>query len=284
MNTSQAIVSLTRLNKPIGILLLLWPTLWGLWIASQGHPPPALTCVLVLGVVLTRSAGCVLNDLTDRKLDGHVQRTQKRPLACKQLSLTTAYITLIILACCAASLLLFLNTLCFKLALVAALLTVIYPWCKRLFPCPQMVLGLAWAMAPLIAFAAYNNHLAPICLLLYGITFLWTISFDTIYALMDVTDDSKMNLHSSALFFGRQALTAVAVLQGLMGLLCLVLGLIIHGRSGYFFGLLLALTNACYQHWVIQTQPFPKNCERAFKLNHLMGGCIFLALVMHFSS
>src|SRR5690606_11811689 len=215
-------IQLMRLDRPIGIYLLLWPTLCALCLAAGGIPDPVLLAVFVAGVVLMRCAGCVINDVAVRKVDGHVSRTRNRPLATGRISSREALVTFAILVALSASLLLWTNLLTFKLALIAVVLATVYPFCKRFTFYPQVVLGAAYSMAIPMAFAAQAGELPPALWLLYIANLLWTVAYDTEYAMCDRPDDLVIGVKSTAILFGEADRLMVGLLQGLT-LLCLLL-------------------------------------------------------------
>ncbi|MEE9232766.1 MAG: 4-hydroxybenzoate octaprenyltransferase [Nitrospirales bacterium] len=198
----SAFANLIRLFNQTGTLLLLFPTLWSLFLASEGWPNPTLLFIFVLGSFVMRSAGVIMNDLADRNFDRHVQRTQHRPLASGQLSSTQAWMFLVLLLCIAASLLYFLNPLTILLSPIALLLAALYPFCKRVIHIPQLILGLAFGWGGVMAWAAVRNHVDLSAWLLFAATTCWAVVYDTIYAIQDREDDLKIGVKSSAIFFG----------------------------------------------------------------------------------
>lgn len=204
LNVNDPFLRLIRFDKPIGTLLLYWPTLWAMFIAGKGTISAKHFVVFSLGVFFMRSAGCIVNDLADRNFDAHVQRTSCRPLATSELSVTQALFFLVVLLVVSSLLLLFLNLYCLKLAVVSLLLTLFYPFCKRFFFLPQLVLSLTFSFGVLMAFAAVSDSLGPTAFSLYFITACWIFMFDTIYALVDKDDDLKLGLNSSAITLKEQ--------------------------------------------------------------------------------
>lgn len=200
----QAFLSLIRWNKPIGSLLLLWPTYWGLWLAAEGFPGWHLFTLFTLGTVVMRSAGCIINDLADRKWDGQVARTQHRPLVSGQITAHKAWVGFGILLSAALAIVWQMNPLTRMLAVLAALLVMLYPLMKRYTYYPQVVLGMAWSFGPLMAFTAVTNTLSPQALLVYITVVFWTIAFDTYYALSDLEDDRKIGVKSPAVHLGNK--------------------------------------------------------------------------------
>ena len=274
-------IQLMRLDRPIGTYLLLWPTLCALWLAAGGWPSPLLLAVFAAGVLLMRSAGCVINDFADRKVDGHVSRTRNRPLATGRVSAREALVAFAILVALSASLLLFTNLLTFKLALVAVVLATVYPFCKRFTFYPQVVLGAAYSMAIPMAFAAQTGELPPALWLLYIANLLWTVAYDTEYAMCDRPDDLVIGVKSTAILFGDADRLIVGLLQGLV-VLCLVLvGSRFELGVFYHLGLLAMLLSFAWQHWLIRARE-PQACLAAFLSNHWSGLLVFAGLVLDY--
>ena len=217
---ARAYVQLTRLNRPIGIWLLLWPVLWALWLSSAGRPSQQVFIIFVLGVVLTRSAGCAINDFADRTLDGHVKRTRDRPLVTGQLDPIEAVALCVALALIALGLVLTLNKLTQLLALIGGFLLMTYPFLKRFFPIPQFYLGAAFTWSVPMAFAAQTGEVPRLAWLLFLAGLLWTMVYDTMYAMVDRDDDRKLGLRSSAILFGDADRFIIGVMQ-LMSLFAL---------------------------------------------------------------
>lgn len=208
---ADAIYRLLRWDKPAGRLILMIPALWGVFLASGGAPPIALVAIMVIGTFATSAAGCVINDLWDRKIDPLVERTRKRPLASRELTVPVAIVTCAVGLACAWGLTFFLNTFTFWLCVAAVPVIALYPGAKRIFPVPQLVLSIAWGFAALIAWSAVRGALDPQAWILWGATVLWTLGFDTAYALSDREDDLKIGVKSSAIFFGRFVPEAVGI-------------------------------------------------------------------------
>ncbi|MEB3831570.1 4-hydroxybenzoate solanesyltransferase [Phormidium sp. CCY1219] len=207
--TWKAVLRLLRWNKPAGRLILMVPALWAVFLAARGTPPVPLVGVIVLGTFATSAAGCVVNDLWDRDIDPQVERTRDRPLASRKLSITTGIVVAMVALCCAAILALYLNPLSFALCVAAVPVIIGYPLAKRAFPVPQLVLSIAWGFAVLISWTAAVSHLEPDTWILWGATILWTLGFDTVYAMSDREDDLRVGVNSSAIFFGDRAPEAV---------------------------------------------------------------------------
>ena len=276
-----AFVALTRLNRPIGIYLLMWPMLWAFWFAAEGVPHVPTLLVFILGTVLTRSAGCAINDYADRDFDAHVQRTKTRPLTTGALSPKEALQITAILMGVAFMLVLTTNSLTIKLSLVAVLLAIIYPFTKRYTHFPQVVLGAAFACAVPMAFAAQVNALPATAWWLFAATVIWATAYDTLYAMTDRTDDLKIGIKSTAILFGKFDLAAVALLQSIVVLLLAYTG-IMHDRGViYFAGLAGACGFIIYQLWICRHRN-PALCFKAFLNNNWLGMCVFTALFIDY--
>lgn len=271
---------LMRLNKPIGIYLLLWPTLWALWIAGEGKPDLLVVGVFVLGVVLMRSAGCVINDYADRNFDPHVARTRNRPIACGKVTPHEA-LKLFGVLCTLAFLLvvLLMNALTVYLSFGAAVLAALYPFMKRYTHLPQVVLGAAFGWAVPMAFAAQTGEVPRVAWLLFVATALWTTAYDTMYGMVDREDDLKIGVKSTAILFGDSDRLVIAALQ-LLALGALALAGQAAMLGGYFnFGLALAAGLALYQQYLIRERQ-PDACFSAFLNNHWFGAAVFSGIVL----
>ena len=272
---------LMRLDKPIGILLLLWPTLWALWIAAQGHLDWPTVAIFVLGTVLMRSAGCVLNDIADRKFDGKVARTQNRPLVTGEVSVREALYLTLILVLLAFVLVLFLNTETILMSIPALFLAATYPYTKRFLSIPQAYLGLAFGFGILMAFMAIWQTIPSFAWWLLAANIFWAIAYDTEYAMVDRDDDLKIGIKSSAIFFGRFDVLAVMLCYGAM-LACLVmLGRTLSLGFYYYGGLGLAAVLAVYHYSLIKNRE-PYQCFKAFLNNSWLGGVIFIGILMQY--
>jgi 4-hydroxybenzoate polyprenyltransferase len=272
---------LMRLDKPIGILLLLWPTLWGLWLSSIGSPNPFVVVIFVLGVVLMRSAGCIINDYADRDFDRHVERTKDRPLAAQRISPREALLVAGVLILLSFLLVVQLNWLVIKLSMVALALAVIYPFLKRVFWLPQAWLGIAFGFGIPMAFAAHQNHVVPLAWVLVLANTFWAIAYDTEYAMVDRDDDIKLGLKSSAILFGRFDVAGVMVCHALFLMCMAYVGFWAQCGVGYFSGLILAFLIAGYQYLLIRERR-RENCFKAFMLNNLVGAVIWAGIVIEF--
>ena len=265
---------LVRLDKPIGSLLLLWPTLTALWIAAEGSPHWALVIIFTLGTVLMRSAGCAVNDWADRDFDAHVARTRRRPLAAGEIAPWEALVVAAIFALLALSLIVRLNTLTLWMAVVAVLIAVTYPFAKRLISLPQAYLGIAFSFGIPMAFAAVTDSLPPVAwVLLLGNAF-WIMAYDTEYALADYPDDVRIGLRTSAITFGRFAVAAIMISYALALIVFAAVGY--HLRVGplYYAGLVAAAGLAVYHYTLIRDRDRDR-CFRAFLHNTWFGFAVF---------
>ncbi|MAT65042.1 MAG: 4-hydroxybenzoate octaprenyltransferase [Gammaproteobacteria bacterium] len=272
---------LARLHRPIGTLLLLWPTLWALWLAAEGFPDPKVLAVFVAGVVLMRSAGCVINDYADRDFDPHVKRTRERPIASGRVSPREALVLFAVLCLIAFALVLQLNPLTIKLAFVGAVLAAIYPFSKRFTHLPQLVLGAAFGWGIPMAFAAQTGELPRLVWLLFLVNILWATVYDTQYAMVDRDDDLKIGVKSTAILFGEADRLIIGMLQ-----LLVLLGLGLIGGMAqlglyYYLGLAVAAALALYQQYLIRNRD-RDGCFRAFLNNNWFGGVVFAGLVLDY--
>lgn len=272
---------LMRLNKPIGVLLLLWPTLWALWIAGDGTPRLKLVIVFVLGVEIMRAAGCIINDFADRAIDPHVRRTQARPLAAGRISAAEALTLFVILCLAAFALVLALNALSIWLSLPAVALASLYPFSKRVTHLPQAVLGVAFGWGIPMAFAAETGSVPAVAWLLLVVNVFWAMAYDTFYAMADRPDDIKIGVKSSAILFGRWDRLITAAFQ-----LIVLVGLWGVGRLealGVWFDLGLVGAAACvlYEQYLIRDRE-PGACFRAFLHNTWFGAAVFAGLVLSY--
>ena len=272
---------LMRLDKPIGILLLLWPTLWGLWLSSVGSPSPWVTVIFVLGVALMRSAGCIINDFADRDFDRHVARTKDRPLAARLISPREALLVAGGLVLLAFLLVLQLNWLTVKLSGVALALAVIYPFLKRVFWMPQAWLGVAFGFGIPMAFAAHQNHIVPLAWVLLLANVFWAIAYDTEYAMVDRDDDIKLGLKSSAILFGRFDVAGVMICHALFLLCMAYVGVAAQCGVGYFSGLVVAACVVAYQYLLIRERR-REGCFSAFMLNNFVGAAVWAGIIAEF--
>jgi 4-hydroxybenzoate polyprenyltransferase len=272
---------LMRLDKPIGILLLLWPTLWGQWLAGNGHPNGLVLWIFIIGVVLMRSAGCVINDYADRDFDPHVARTRERPLAAGKVSSKEALLLAGGLSLLAFLLILPLNTLVLKLSVVALFLAASYPFTKRFFAIPQAYLGIAFGFGIPMSYAALQGAVPAEAWILLAANTFWAIAYDTEYALVDREDDLKIGIKTSAITFGRYDLAAIAVCYGAtLGLLGWV-GLLREMGLIFYGGLVAAAAIALY-HLVLIRQRDPQQCFRAFLHNTWFGAAVFGGIALNY--
>lgn len=273
---------LMRIDKPVGIWLLLWPTLWALWLSADGHPDQGVFVVFVLGVFVMRSAGCVFNDYVDRKIDPYVERTRSRPIASGAVAPLEALVLFIALALIAIGLASMLNQTARMLAIVAGSLTIAYPFIKRYVSIPQFVLGAAFGWAVPMAFAAQTGETPQLAWLVFGTALIWATIYDTFYAMVDREDDRKIGVKSTALLFGDVDLFVVAGLQLLMLGALVMIGL--RAGLGFWFYLSVASAGAlmAYHQWLARDRQ-PAACFRAFLNNHYIGLVIFVGIVLHYS-
>lgn len=272
---------LSRLHRPIGIYLLLWPTLWAVWISSAGNPNGLITFIFIIGVVLMRSAGCVINDYADRRIDPHVKRTKLRPLASGAVSPKEALIVFAFLCLLSFGLVLLLNPLTIQLSFIGLLLAAIYPFMKRYTHLPQVFLGAAFGWAIPMAFAAELNNVPFVAWWLFVINILWVVVYDTMYAMVDRDDDLKIGVKSTAILFGQADKLIIAVLQVIVLGLLIGLGLQLQLGIFYYLSLLGAALLALYQQWLIKDRD-PAACFKAFLNNHWFGLVIFIGLLSHY--
>jgi 4-hydroxybenzoate polyprenyltransferase len=269
---------LTRLDKPIGILLLLWPTLWGLWIAALGSPNPLIVIIFVLGTVLMRSAGCILNDIADRKFDARVARTRERPLATGAIGVREALVLAAVLVLLAFLLLLPLNVLTMLYSIPALFLAASYPYTKRFFAIPQAYLGVAFGFGIPMAFAAELGAVPALAWVLLLANIFWAMAYDTEYAMVDRDDDLKIGIKTSAITFGRHDVAFVMSCYALMlGILAWV-GQLLHFGVFYYFGLVVAAQLAIYHYTLIKDRG-REGCFKAFMHNNWLGTAVFAGIV-----
>jgi len=269
---------LMRLNRPIGIYLLLWQTLWALWFAADGVPPLLVLIIFILGVVFMRSAGCVINDYADRHIDGHVQRTQSRPLATGQLSGREALILAATLVLTSAVLVLFTNFQTVLWALGAVALAALYPFTKRFTHLPQLFLGMAFSWAIPMAYSAQGVPVSAVTWVLFISAVCWIMAYDTLYAMVDRDDDLKIGVRSTAILFGEFDRFAVLLLQGLFWLGMLMAGAMTDSGILYYLGLLAAAVLFMHQQRLIRTRN-REQCFQAFLHNHWVGLVVFLGVL-----
>ena len=272
-------VQLTRFDRPVGTLLLLWPTLWALWLAADGLPDLDLLVIFCLGTLLMRSAGCVINDFADRDFDGHVKRTQNRPMATGQVSKKEALSLFAALLLCSFLLVLMTNPLTIKLSFAGAALAIIYPFMKRYTHLPQLVLGAAFAWGLPMAWAAQTNTIDPVVWLLFCACLLWIVAYDTQYAMVDRDDDLKIGIKSTAILFGRYDNRIIALLQASALSILLIAGVKI--GCGFFFYLGLASMAGIFLYQGTLTLARERDdCFKAFLSNHWAGLALLTGIIL----
>ncbi len=281
LGTLQDYVRLMRLDRPIGIWLLLWPTLWAVWIAGRGKPDPRLFIIFVLGTVLMRSAGCAINDYADRSFDPHVERTKDRPLAAGRISTLEALILFTVLSMMALVLALQLNRLTLLLAVVGAFLALTYPFIKRFLSVPQLYLGLTFGWGIPMAFAAQLETVPRVALLLLIANMLWVTVYDTIYAMVDREDDLKIGVRSTAILFGDSDRHIIAALQAMTLLALYLAGRMLHMGVWYGAGLVAGALFFVHHLWLIRARD-RESCFRAFLNNNYFGMSVFIGILLNY--
>jgi 4-hydroxybenzoate polyprenyltransferase len=272
---------LMRLDKPVGIWLLLWPELWALWIAGGGRPEPRILIIFLIGTVVMRSAGCVINDFADRNVDPYVKRTKDRPLAARRVGPREALVLFFALAAVALYLALQLDFATLKLAFVGAVLTVSYPFLKRFFPLPQFYLGLAFGWAVPMAYMAASGGLPRVAWVLFVTAVLWACIYDTLYAMVDRDDDVKIGVKSSAILFADMDKLIVAIMQLMMLFSLILVGRAMKFGSWYLTGVIAAGVFFLYQQWLIRDRQSSR-CFRAFQNNQYVGLSIFIGILLEY--
>ncbi|WP_413691995.1 4-hydroxybenzoate octaprenyltransferase [Psychromonas sp. KJ10-2] len=275
----QAFLDLMRTDKPIGTLLLLWPTLWALWVAAAGLPNLGTLFVFCIGVFVMRSAGCVINDFADRKLDGFVERTKNRPLPSGRATSKEAVILFLTLALFAFLLVLTQNTLTIQLSLIGLLLAFIYPFMKRFTNLPQVFLGLAFSWSIPMAYAAQANQLDSVIWLLFIANLTWTVAYDTMYGMVDKEDDLKIGVKSTAILFGKLDKVIIASLQLITLGILLSVGILKELNSFYYIALVIVSGLFIHQQYSIRDRQ-RANCFKAFLDNNYVGLIIFVGLFL----
>ena len=273
-------INIMRLDRPIGIYLLLWPTLWSLWLTAGGLPPLKLLLVFVAGVVVMRSAGCVMNDIADRNIDLFVERTKNRPLAMGAMTVQQAWVLFAGLILVAFYLVLQLNIESIAFAIGGLSLTILYPFCKRLFVAPQLILGLAFSWGIPMVFAATNTAFSLAFYLLWLCTALWIILYDTFYAMVDQADDVRLGVYSTAILFGSYIKLVVGLLQITILLLLGFVGYLFDLGNLFYLSILASAMLFLRQQFLIRNKE-PEACLRAFLENNYIGGIIFLGFVIN---
>lgn len=280
MSKLKDYADLTRFNRPIGSLLLMWPTLWALWIAGQGSPDWDLVLIFVLGVFAMRSAGCVINDYADRHVDGHVERTKQRPLPSGRVSEKEALALFIVLGLLSFGLVLMTDWQTVLLSFVGLFLAALYPFMKRYTHLPQLFLGLAFSWAIPMAYSAQGGSLLdPILWMLFVANALWTIAYDTYYAMTDRPDDLKVGIKSTAILFGRADLFVIVCLQGLMLSLMLWIGVLSNLGIAYYLSIIVAII-LFYKQFQQAKSRDRQACFRSFLDNNRIGYCLFAGILV----
>jgi 4-hydroxybenzoate polyprenyltransferase len=272
---------LMRLHQPVGIWLLLWPTLWALWIAGEGRPDQRMLIVFVLGTIIARSAGCVVNDLADRRIDAHVRRTSGRPLATGEVVTAEALILFVGLMLIALGLVLTLNRPTLYFALGGAAVTLIYPFAKRFFSAPQLVLGIAFAWGVPMAYVAQLGSVPRLGWLLFLTALIWVVVYDTEYAMVDRDDDARLGVHSTAILFGEMDRLLIGVLQ-----VSLLVGLVLVGRGAelgvWYYGGLAAAAALCIHQQILIRSRERERCFQAFLNNAWLGVAVFVGILLDY--
>lgn len=268
---------LMRFDRPIGALLLLWPTLWGLWLAAEGLPKLHLIVIFVLGVTLMRAAGCVINDFADRHVDGEVKRTRERPLIKGHITPRAALVLFVGLCLCSFILVLFTNLLTIILSLAAAVLACCYPFMKRFTHLPQLVLGLAFSWGVPMAFSAQTGELNPQAWLVFTAAVIWTVVYDTFYAMVDRDDDLRIGVKSTAILFGEHDRLITALLQLLVLFSLITVGQRFQLDWFYELSLVVVMGLFVYQQWLIRERN-RELCFKAFLNNNWVGLAVFLGI------
>ena len=281
VETLQPYWELMRFHKPIGILLLLWPTYWALWLAADGIPDTRILFIFTLGVIVMRAAGCIINDIADRHIDGHVKRTVNRPIVSGKISVKAAYYLLVVMVSIAFIAVLFTNALTIYLSLAAVALALCYPFMKRYTHLPQVVLGMAFSMSIPMAFAAQTGELDPALWLLYTTNVLWTVAYDTFYGMADREYDKQLGVKSTAILFEEND----RVITGSIQLLAIIGWLMVGQRfelgPAYFLSIAVAAGFMAYQQWLIRHRQ-ANACFMAFINNHWVGMVVFIGILLHF--
>ncbi|WP_435529745.1 4-hydroxybenzoate octaprenyltransferase [Paramixta manurensis] len=282
MSKFQAYSRLMRIDKPIGSLLLLWPTLWSLWLSGMAVPPLGVLLVFVLGVFFMRAAGCVVNDFADRKIDGHVKRTRGRPLPSGMVSEKEAKGLFVILVLISFALVLTMNAMTIWLSFAGLALAFIYPFMKRYTNLPQVVLGAAFGWSIPMAWAAVSEALPLTCWLVFAAYMCWTVAYDTEYAMVDRDDDLRIGVKSTAILFGRFDKLIIGLLQMAALAMLTIVGILMHLNGAFYWALLLAATLFFHQQKLIARRDRAR-CFQAFLNNNYVGLVIFIGVLLNTS-
>ncbi|OAT44875.1 4-hydroxybenzoate polyprenyltransferase [Proteus hauseri ATCC 700826] len=280
-NKWQAYSRLMRIDKPIGALLLLWPTYWALWIAAKGFPDWHILIVFTIGVFSMRAAGCVINDFADRKIDGSVERTKNRPLPSGVVTEKESKIIFIVLVLFSFGLVLTLNTMTIWLSVAALALAWFYPFVKRFSNLPQLILGMAFGWSIPMGFAAVSESLPFVCWLLFLVNIIWSVVYDTQYAMVDRNDDLKIGVKSTAILFGHYDKIIIGILQLIMLALLVAIGIILNLKGIYYWSLLLVTALFIYQQKLIAERERAP-CFQAFMNNNYVGFVLFAGIVFSY--
>ncbi len=278
MTKLSAFINLTRINKPIGIFLLLWPTLTALFLASGGFPNTHILLIFILGTIIMRSAGCIINDLIDCNIDPLVKRTRNRPIAAGIIRPKEAIIVLLLLLICAIFLVMQLNIFSFGIAFLALLFSLTYPFTKRFFVMPQVYLGITFGFGILMAFSAIQDTLPLEAIILFIANVFWAVSYDSHYAIMDMEDDKKININSTALFFGNKIMIMITLSYFFMFINLIFIGILKEFNLIFFLMLVIALVIAIYGCFESRYMDSQKNFE-AFLRNNYVGIFVFIGFV-----
>lgn len=274
------IIRLLRWDKPAGRLILMVPALWAVFLAAQGMPPVPLVGVIILGTLATSAAGCVVNDLWDRDIDPQVERTRDRPLASRALSIQVGVVVALVAMSCAGVLALYLNPFTFWLCVAAVPVIVFYPSAKRVFPVPQLVLSIAWGFAVLISWSAVTGNLETVTWLLWGATVLWTLGFDTVYAMSDREDDKRIGVNSSAIFFGDRAAEAVGIFFAGTAALMVAIGVIVPLHWEFWLALGIAVLGWAWQYSRLRQLDLPRPVYgKIFRQNVWIGFVLLAGII-----
>jgi 4-hydroxybenzoate polyprenyltransferase len=279
---ARDLIELARLHRPIGIWLLMWPVLWGIWIAGASHPAAKVVVVFVLGTVAMRSAGCVINDLADRDFDPFVKRTRDRPIASRRIAPYEALIWFLVLIGIALWLVLQLDPYTIRMSFIGAALAVSYPFFKRFFPLPQFYLGVAFSWGVPMAFMAQNGNIPRVAWIIFFAGIIWAAIYDTMYAMVDRDDDLKIGVKSSAIVFGDMDKLIIGFLQGLMLYSLYLVGTNMEFGYWYNAGLVGAAVFFAYQQWLIRARK-PEACFRAFQNNQYVGMSVFIGILLQYA-
>lgn len=272
---------LMRMDRPIGTFLLLWPTLWAVWIAADGIPNASIVIIFSLGVFIMRSAGCVINDYADREVDMHIARTRNRPITSGRVSAKEALVLFVVSVLIAFALVLLLNSYTIALSFVALLLAAIYPFMKRYTYFPQIILGMAFSWAIPMAFAAQLNSIPTLAWLLYFVTILWIVAYDTMYAMADREEDLKIGVKSTAIIFAENDRLIIALLQSAFLLGMVLVGTMIQAGLYFYLGILVAGLFSSWQQYLMKERE-KKACFQAFLNNNWVGMSIFVGLLLDY--